>query len=150
MKNSGFHFVKHTRRIFFARNKNRARHSASRYGYEPVLVEFIQRKRYNVTTARTSNKFQRRHVFTLSRAYGSPPPYNRGPPFSDLTFSVENWISSCVCVCMSAWPLKYSFEKKTSLFSSSSTSLFQDYLLIHDWKYYCSSMNKTIEKIENR
>lgn len=68
-----------------------------------MFVEFIQRKRYNVTTARTSNKFQRRHVFTLSRAYGSPP-CNRGPPFSDLTFSAENWISSCA----SAWPLKYS------------------------------------------
>lgn len=89
MKNSGFHFCEihtHTHTMDSSSRVNKNRRTASRYTC--VFVEFIQRKRYNVTTARTPNKFQRRHVFTLSRAYGSPP-CNRGPPFSDLTFSAR-------------------------------------------------------------
>lgn len=83
MKNSEFHFVKHN--TTDPRNKNRARRHRIRIH---LLFEFIQRKRYNVTTARTSNKFQRRHVFTLSRAYGSPPRGGAARHF--LTFPVEN------------------------------------------------------------
>lgn len=133
----------HTHTMDSSSRVNKNRRTASRYTC--VFVEFIQRKRYNVTTARTPNKFQRRHVFTLSRAYGSPP-CNRGPPFSDLTFSARKTEFPRVYVYVSAWPLKYSTPwKKTSLFNSSSTSLFQDWW--KRWKHY-SLMNKTINEIE--
>lgn len=100
--------MKHTHTTDSSSRVNKNRRTASRYTC--VFVEFIQRKRYNVTTARTPNKFQRRHVFTLSRVYGSPP-CNRGPPFSDLTFSARKTEFPHARVCVTV-KIFHPLEKK--------------------------------------